>query len=241
MSEENQVFENFVQFKKEKGVADIVWVIDATSSMKVCIEEIKKNIGTFFNEVQKLSLQGQEIDWRMRFITYKDLLCETDTEPRLDNSKPFVSSPDEVKSQLKSINIVNYQGCDEPESMLDGLFTAVTKSDWRETGNVHRIIIVLTDASCHRELHESTVEENSPTNLEFVIQEMSSHNVKVFLWGPEFDVYRKLKDELGVLYTPVGELSEKSRYEGLKDVKWEELLKMIVKTISQPSRPPLSS
>jgi hypothetical protein len=118
---------------KLKGFVDIVWVVDVTSSMKPCIDGLKSNIRFLFDEVLKQELEGGvKVDWKMRFVTYKDLNVTTDELPLLDNTRPFVATPEEVTRQLESIVIKEYQGGDLPESALDGLYTAIVKSQWRE-------------------------------------------------------------------------------------------------------------
>ena len=79
------------QFPKVKGVADIVFLLDATGSMGPCINAVKNNIKTFVNTFTMPTPNGPAVvkDWRAKVMGYRDL-DYTDFPAIVDN--PFVSS-----------------------------------------------------------------------------------------------------------------------------------------------------
>src|SRR5262245_56764454 len=107
------------QQQKAKGVADIVFLLDATGSMAPCIDALKKNIETF---VEPLTAKGANNtnpvkDWRARVIGYRDFE-DSEAEPFVDN--PFVRDAEALKAQLTGLDAAG--GGDEAESLLDALY-----------------------------------------------------------------------------------------------------------------------
>ena len=59
--------------EKVKGVADIVFLVDATGSMGKCIERLKTNISTFFDEMTSEKGNGSPLkDWRAKVVGFRD-------------------------------------------------------------------------------------------------------------------------------------------------------------------------
>ena len=56
---------------KTKAVADVVFCFDCTGSMDCCIENVKNNVNTFVESLNKE--QGSIVNWRMRAVGYGDL------------------------------------------------------------------------------------------------------------------------------------------------------------------------
>jgi len=231
---------------KAKGRGDIVFVVDITSSMTPCIEGVKESFKGFFSNLKKLgvSMDGEDVPWRIKFVTFKDLDCATDTEPKLDTDRPFVSSEEDVNREIDSIEILKFQGCDEPESVWEAIYSAIRKSDWRPAegkDRVHRVIVVFTDAPPKTEFNTSVLLSEDmdmfdPKNVEdiitFLYNLLAEEKVKIMLYAPENEYYRKLCDNAykGYYYS-VG--SEKDVYEGLKNVDYKSLFELLAKTISE--------
>ena len=79
------------QLPKVKGIADIVFLLDATGSMGPCINAVKQNIKTFVQTLTTPTPNGAAVvkDWRAKVMGYRDL-DYTDVPAIVDN--PFVSS-----------------------------------------------------------------------------------------------------------------------------------------------------
>src|SRR5205823_10862629 len=63
------------QLPKVKGVADIVFLLDATGSMGPCINAVKQNIKTFAQTFTTPTPNGPAVvkDWRAKVMGYRDL------------------------------------------------------------------------------------------------------------------------------------------------------------------------
>ena len=183
---------------KIKGVADIVFLLDATGSMQPSIDAVKRNIGTF---VDKLESPDENAtlpvkDWRAAVWEFRDV--------RADGGRwlvrhPFVRSAGELRGQLGGV--VASGGGDEPESLLDALY-AVAKMDasprdtnegepgkWRARGVATRVVVVFTDASFHPAL-------GIPAGLDVddVRNAVEAAHVRLTVFAPRMDCYDDLDE-----------------------------------------------
>lgn len=211
--------------RRIKGKMDIVICIDATGSMEPCINELKNNLKNFINSFNVYFGKNQIVpDWRARIIYYRDL----DVDKEALKEFPFVSSEDELKRQIDLVEAEG--GGDEPESALDALYIAISKSEWRE-GVLHAVIL-FTDAPSKGQLHDSTVEPGQDRSINTVINAFIADKYsKLFIYSPEHEVYEKLKDIPGSVINYVGSVEDKSVYEGLKNLDFQELLQQLGKTL----------
>ena len=104
------------QQPKVKGVADIVFLLDATGSMAPCIGAVKDNIAGFVRQLTDGTANAFIKDWRTKIVGYRDWTC--DREPYVDN--PFVNSVAALEAQLAALKDTG--GGDEPESLLEALY-----------------------------------------------------------------------------------------------------------------------
>ncbi len=141
-----------------KRVVDLVFLVDVTGSMRPCIDGLKESIDKFFKHLtnedeNKLAIR----DWRAKVVGYRDVAY--DKENWIENN-PFVTSADEIHSQLTKLTAKG--GGDEPESLLDALFTVADMEEsglqeevdsfkWRPRNSAARAIVVFTDATYHKE------------------------------------------------------------------------------------------
>src|SRR5437764_12010197 len=86
------------QLPKVKGIADIVFLIDATGSMGPCINAVKQNIKTFVTTMTTPDPNGGAVvrEWRAKIVGYRDL-DYTDHPAYVDNN--FVTSVAELEGQ----------------------------------------------------------------------------------------------------------------------------------------------
>ena len=192
---------------KIKGVADIVFLLDATGSMQPSIDAVKRNIGTF---VDKLESPDENAtlpvkDWRAAVWEFRDV--------RADGGRwlvrhPFVRSAGELRGQLGGG--VASGGGDEPESLLDALY-AVAKMDasprdtnegepgkWRARGVATRVVVVFTDASFHPALSEP-----AGLDIDDAINAVEAAHIRLTLFAPKMGCYDDLAETQHCKYEAV--------------------------------------
>ena len=79
------------QEKKVKGIADIVFLVDATGSMAACIEQLKTNIGTFID-----SLSGKDPNSKQVLKEYRAKSSATATS-RTRKRLPWSTIPSSAR------------------------------------------------------------------------------------------------------------------------------------------------
>jgi hypothetical protein len=143
------------QTPKAKGVADIVFLMDATGSMGPCIDALKANIETFVDTLTTASpnIPSPVHDWRGRVVGFRDVE-EDGANWLIDN--PFVRDASALKDQLHKLEADG--GGDAPESLLDAIYkvstlgqtekgaTAEDPNKWRYRSSAARVVVVFTDA-----------------------------------------------------------------------------------------------
>ena len=182
-----------------RGVADIVFLLDATGSMQPSIDAVKGNIGTFVDKLESPDANDTlpVRDWRAAVWEFRDTGADG---ARWLVRHPFVRSAGELRGQLGGV--VATGGGDEPESLLDALY-AVAKMDasprdaneggpdkWRARGVATRVVVVFTDASFHR-----TLGEPAGLDIDDAINAVESAHIRLTLFAPRMDCYDDL-DEL---------------------------------------------
>jgi hypothetical protein len=199
---------------KRKGIADVVFCIDSTGSMGPCIEGVKENVGRL---IQGFSADKQStLDWRVRLVSYRDLRAGEVAE-----EFAFTDNAEEFVSQIRSIKASG--GGDEPESTLDAIMTAA-KSDWRPQCN--KVVVLLTDASTHPELHPSSVSSGQAKDMDEVINTLAGKGILLHLYGPKCDAYERLAQQSRVMYYQVASGT------GLVDSDFGKVMESIGKTVS---------
>lgn len=182
------------QNQKVKGVVDIVFLIDATASMKPCIEALKQNISLF---VDSLTVKGPNNEnpikhWRGKAVGYRD--TKVDKVWFVDN--PFVEDATHLKAQLAGLRPEG--GGDEPESLLEAIYKVATwdqtakgapadPGKWRYRSDAARIVVAFTDASYHPKMTEpdgGTVGD--------VINVIVSNRILLNLYAPEMACHDEL-------------------------------------------------
>ena len=206
------------QTKKVKGVADIVFCLDASGSMGPVIDAVKNNIDTFVRSLKDAN-PNNPVDWQARVIGYRDLTC--DNEPLIDRFN-FVTSADEVKTQLDQITADG--GGDEPESTFDVIALAAKTSTWRAVS--HRTIVIFTDAT-PREIDTKSSANTGITDLALLKQFLMEKHIKLFLFGQQCPQYDQLKD------LPKASITQyASAITDLPQVDFKALMDQIGKTVS---------
>jgi Mg-chelatase subunit ChlD len=104
---------------KKKGIPDIVFLLDASGSMKECLRAVTDNLATFVDTLSTADANGGVFikDWRIRVVGFRDR--EADGLQWWSDC-PFSSDVAQVKSNLSSLEAKG--GGDEPESLLDAIY-----------------------------------------------------------------------------------------------------------------------
>src|SRR3712207_1969358 len=121
---------------------DIVFCVDATSSMRDLIEMVKGNVLRFNEDLQKaMEEEGKVIDsLRVKVIGFRDYYF--DGEKAMQESK-FFSLPQEKEEFANFVNPIRAEGGgDIPENSLEALVLAMN-SDWSTGGDKRRQVIVM--------------------------------------------------------------------------------------------------
>lgn len=206
---------------KMRGVADIVFCFDCTYSMEYIIKTVRDGVNNFVNSFQD-SLEV--LDWRARAMGYRDF--EVDEE-YLINDKPFVTTAQDLKDQIESLEAKEDTGGDPPESTLDAIWYAAKKTEWRD--QCHKIVIVFTDETS-KGVDEKTLNDipGSDDDIEVLATELEVDHIKLFLWGKRDPLY----DALGKI--PKADIVQLDNpEEDYKKMDFKNVLAQIGKTISQ--------
>ena len=117
---------NVQERPKTKGVADIVFLVDVSGSMSPCIDALRRNIEAFIDSLSQgdANAAAPVRDWRGKVVGYRDIeAAQAEGLPWIvDNS--FVRDAGALKVQLGTLQANG--GGDEPESLLDALYTIAT-------------------------------------------------------------------------------------------------------------------
>jgi hypothetical protein len=145
---------------KSKGVVDIVFLIDITGSMGICIDAVKSNLQTFVTSLTSddggPNSPGPIVkDFRIKIVGYRDV--------NADGADWFVDHPFTTEVSVASQQIAGLVadgGGEIPESLLDALHRVCTMpatesgasadpGQWRHRRDALRVVVVFTDAPFH--------------------------------------------------------------------------------------------
>ena len=237
-----------ISLDKKIGVPDIVFLLHASRSMNQCIQAVSQNISTFVDTlIASDSNPGVQIkDWRIRVLAYRDRLADG-SYWFIDN--PFTSDIAEVKSQLAAIEAKG--GGDEPESLLDAMYTltqwsaaekgaTASPTGWRHRHDAARVVVIFTDASCHPTFKTTTGTDGSVDDL---IQAYHANKLKVVMYAPEAPLYADLAAMNGMEWEPVGKLGE-NPVQALRDYtsntdNFRKVMEALAKTVSASAAVPV--
>lgn len=186
---------------KSKGVADIVFLVDGSGSMKPCIDALRTNIEAFIDSLSKVESNNAPPvrDWRGKVVGYRDIeTAHSEGLPWiLDN--PFVRDAAALKAQLAELRAEG--GGDEPESLLDALFKIASMDaspkgsqsedpgKWRYRSDAARVVVVFTDAPFKETM---SVQEAKGGSLQDVANIVMANRIILSLFAPNFEGYDRL-------------------------------------------------
>lgn len=186
---------------KVKGVADICFLIDATGSMQPCIDDIKNNIQTFIDTLAETNANGGVMldDWRACVCGYRDFVYEPTKGREAMVMNNFTRDSEVLRNQLANLKAEG--GGDEPESLLDALYTVVNRGKtgrgdalqddkWRYASDAARCIIVVTDASFHPTMAADGVAPGA--TIDDIIQLLQQERIRLSIFAPEMECHYQL-------------------------------------------------
>ncbi len=121
--------------------ADVVFVMDHTSSMDSTINTVKSKVRDFVAEMAKRKIQANLCLVTFKDETSKKCLSFVEDDPATEPNENLISFLDEL-SRLKSGG-----GWDEDENQLRALMDAAEQTPWHP--GAQRLAILLTDSNFH--------------------------------------------------------------------------------------------
>ena len=209
--------------QKVKGIADIIFLLDATGSMASCINDVKENVARFLESLKNPENPQDVVpvkDWRACVYGYRDY--DADGAGEWLETNPFTRNPEEVRAQLAAL--VATGGGDEPEDLLDALYkiaqigeSAKGEEDpckWRYHSQAARCVVVFTDATFHGCSKDGmefvrTLASDSGKTGEDVVNAILQNKLRVSIYAPDFATlgwngYAMLDDAVDKLeYEPI--------------------------------------
>lgn len=186
------------QKPKTRGVADIVFLLDATASMTPCLEALKENVGVFIDSLAAGDPNNASPvkDWRAKVIGFRDFQHYPE---HAWEEHPFSRDPEALKAHLASLEPVG--SLDEPESLLDALYRVATMAAseqgaqaddpdrWRYRSEAARVVVVFTDASYHETM---SIPEAQGGSVDDVINAVVTNRVILSLFAPDLACHERL-------------------------------------------------
>jgi hypothetical protein len=215
------------------GVVDIVFLLDASDSMRPCIDAVRRHLGDFICGLESGS--QHRIDYRLDFLAH---CCDSSGTPfnlsSLRNSgvdlvaalyKPgqsgsfFTTDPEEFRKGLGRVDVAG------DEATIVALDFALD-FPWRPRSSCHRVVIALSDEPLETGASVAT----QRAKISDVIDKIQALGVMLFLVAPESPAFAELAE------------ADKSEYQvidttgdGLAGVDFGKVLSFIGKTISMAS------
>lgn len=236
------------QQPKVKGVADIVFLLDATGSMGPCINAVKQNIKTFVTTMTTPNPNGGAVvkEWRAKVVGYRDL-DYTDYPAYVDNN--FVTSVAELESQMSALQADG--GGDEPETLLESLYRlanmpssapgeALRPDAWRPADAARRFVVVFTDAPFKEPLRDPR-----GASIDDVILNLMTAKIVLHIFAPKkFDRFNTLAEVDKAQWYAIPVQDDKTPQQALAEytndtAKFGKIIEQLAKTITIVSAPPL--
>lgn len=184
---------------KTRGIADIVFLLDVSGSMRPCIDALRANIELFIDFLSKGDANEGLRDWRGKIVGYRDIeSADSEGLPWIVDN-PFVRQASELKTQLGRLDAAG--GGDEPESLLDALFKLASMeampkgaqseepTKWRYRSDAARVVIVFTDASFKETM---SLPEARGGSLQDVANAVMANRIILSLFAPNFEGYDRM-------------------------------------------------
>lgn len=189
--------------KKAKAVVDIVFCIDASGSMRPCLEGVKEHVNKFLDGIAS-NQQLSAVDWRLGLVAH--------------DSKRFylLDFTNELNKFRSSLQKVQAGGNEFTFPALDWSLDF----PWRN--NAHRIVVLFTDEPLEGG-YDPDFQRSQKNRLFKKIQDL---RIMVYFVGPECPEYKEVNQLPRCSFEPIREHTDFFK------VGFEKVLERIGRTIS---------
>ena len=219
-------------------IVDLVFVIDATGSMRPILDTVKNNAlnlyGDFMNMMNRKNKSVQSV--RVRLIAFRDYYFDNEDAMLVTDFFVLPQQAAQFKTCVESIRAKG--GGDDPEDGLEALAYAM-KSDWnRSAGRKRHVIVLWSDDGTH-ELGFGKKARNYPQGMARDFNELTAW------WGSR--TRPGFMDESAkrlLLFTPAKRhytdicsswnnviMYESAAGRGMRDVDYQQILNAIANSI----------
>ena len=229
-----------------KGIADVVFCLDASMSMEPCIEGVKANISSF---VDGLQASPNYVGWdlRMDYIAHSAIERTTGAIFKDKNwvfrhesvyyNDPFSNPPPDVidalyfpqagAEKLFTTSVADFTSALSEVKPLGNEASLVALDccldfPWRDATNCHRVVIFMTDQA----LEEGALVELQTEKLDTLIEKIQELKVMLFIIAPESEGYEMISE------ADKCEYQEVTGGGGLAGINYSEVLAGIGKSVS---------
>ncbi|HOK05504.1 MAG TPA: vWA domain-containing protein [Victivallales bacterium] len=189
--------------RKLRGVADIVFCIDASGSMKPCLKGLKDHIEKFLDGLSS-NKQITSLSWRLGIVAHDEKRFYI-----LD----FTSDLARFKGALKKIKT------GKNEFTLPALDWSLD-FPWNE--NAHKIVIAFTDEP----LKDGYNPDFQASKKDQLFEKIKTLRCMVYFVGPECPVYKEIQKLPRCFFVPIKEQADFFK------VGFEQVLERIGRTLS---------
>jgi hypothetical protein len=215
-----------------KGVADIVFCLDASGSMAPCFQGVRGHITDFLDGLQSnpqftwdwridflahsATEAGGGCSWTMRSVRHGDFDFIRALYHGQSSEDFFTTNVAEFKRGLSRVRV---RGDETPLVALD----CCLDYPWRKAANCHRVVIMMTDEP----FETGAWLREQRAKLPALIEKIQGLRVMLFIVAPESPAF----DELAAVEKSVYEVVDRSG-DGLARVDFRAVLLEIGKSVS---------
>ena len=224
---------NIMNKKTLNYSTDIVICLDTTKTMAPCIEEIKTNALSFYQQyVDEMAANLKTVqEVRIKIITFKN--CNIDLEPIKESR--FYNLETETEEFFEYINNINASGgnCSFNNS-LEALALAI-KSKWNQKGEIRRHVIMMCTDSSAEALGYNEKSNYYPAGMPSSFaelhewweddQKMERRAKRLLIFAPDTDPWSAMIDWSNTFHTP----SQAGK--GCEEVDFADCIHLLVNSI----------
>ena len=224
--------------KKERNV-DVVFCIDATSSMGPCIDNVRNHAKKFYQDFMYTMTNDYNSDvniLRVQIVTFRDLECDMEGLVKSD----FFELPEDndlFEAYLNGIKPMG--GGDYKESGLEAIYAAMT-TDWIARGHDDRQVILLFSDADAIDFTEKRNRPGYPNTFDKTLfdntwncqlgnrNKMQERTKRMVFFAPAGSVYEsKLAKSMNrSVFTPVAPMK------GMADLSFDAVIKILCASAS---------
>jgi len=214
-----------------RGVADVVFCLDASASMRPCIDGVRTHLTDFITGLKS----NPQVTWDLRidFVAhsasetqqgfavfqrslYNPLLIEALYSDRSQSARFFTTDAEEFRRGLNELPVKGN------EASLVALDSALD-FPWRDARQCHRVVIFMTD----EKFETGVFCDGQKAKLAELQQKIQQLRIMLYIVAPDSPAYNELAAVDRSEYEVVG-----GQGRGLADVDFKQVLNYIGKSVS---------